>query len=180
MQVARRSVEKEMAQARRAVQRTQYLASRTSHLDRLGFNPLEHVDSQDVDPMATVKRNAVTRQFQGKRHVAPSHAESTHEGPTGGGRMDTHDRLFGGAKAEPVLPNPQRTQNLFDQNAGGRGFNIITGVVGGYWKPQYVPQERVDKRLAHPSQQSLERGRLEQGSMAASKRLSTPFVDPWL
>lgn len=162
VQVAVRSVERASTTGARSSQRARYLALRNSFDERLGFNPLEH--SHEPDPMATVKPRAVTASFQRKRHS-----------PSGQHLMDTHERVFG---KDPVRINALRTQHLYDQSAGGRDYNIVTGVLPGLWRPVFIPEERVNAKLAHPSQQSLERGRCRQGAPDASYRATTPFLDP--
>lgn len=59
-------------------------------------------------------------------------------------------------------------------------FNIVHHTVPEHWAPRYIPQERVDKKMAHASQQSLERGRNIQGLVEPSNRCSSPLLDPWL
>jgi hypothetical protein len=61
-----------------------------------------------------------------------------------------------------------------------RMYNIVQHVLPEHWAPKYIPSERQDRRLAHPSQQSLERGRNMQGFMPPSLRCTSPTLNPQL
>ena len=161
-QVARSNIVKAEEAAAREHRRADYLAERHRYEKRIGFNPIEH--SEAPDPMASAVKGAVTNQFQSKKR-----GELRPKG-------DTHDRIFG---KDPFSINPLRTQHLYDQSDGGKDFNIVNHTVPSIWKPTFIGKERVQKSLAHPSQQALERGRCLQGYVEPSYRCTTPFLDPW-
>jgi hypothetical protein len=140
--------------------RKSLLAFRDGHHERLGFNPLEHSESRDA--LSHAKSGVLRRPYQSKRHMAP--------------HLDTYDRVFG---KDPYFINPDRTQHIYDQDMAGKHYNIVSHTEPELWRPKFIAQERVDKKLAHPSQQSLERGRNLQGYVEPSNRCTSPFLDPW-
>lgn len=73
---------------------------------------------------------------------------------------DTHLRIF---QKREVVFNPDRTQRLRDYDLNGKHYNIVTHATIGILPPK--SEAKVDMRLQHPSQQSLERGRNLQGSL---------------
>jgi hypothetical protein len=74
---------------------------------------------------------------------------------------ETFTRVFEKDQLKP--PRPERTQHLRDQDLLGKNFNIITNTVITHGKSS-IP-EKIDKVLAHPSQQSLNSTRNLQGSL---------------
>ena len=103
---------------------------------RLGYDPFVH----DPTPRADIY-------FMQQRASHPSY-------------VDTNARIF---QKREHFANPQRRQQLRDQDIAGKDYDVIT-----HTKVHLYPStkdERVNKILAHPSQQSSERGRNVQGSL---------------
>ena len=76
---------------------------------------------------------------------------------------DTNARIF---QKRDHFANPTRRQSLRDQDISGKDYDVIT-----HTKVQLYPSTkpvRVNKILAHPSQQSSERGRNVQGSLGGT------------
>jgi len=161
MQVARAKAAKAQMSEEHRVNRKDYLAYRTSYEQRLGFDFLEHHQSEDL--MTDVKPHAVKKEILHVSRRPP---------------LNTHDRIFG---KKPVVENPLRTQHLHDQRTGGKPYNIVSHTaLSNRWEPTYIHEaDRVNKRLSHESQASLERGRNLQGAFPPTERCATPFLDPW-
>ena len=76
---------------------------------------------------------------------------------------DTSERIF---QKSDAVANPRRRQQLRDQDLAGKNYDVITHAqVTLYPSTTAV---RVNKTLAHPSQQSSERGRNVQGSLGGT------------
>lgn len=108
---------------------------------RVGYDPFAHSEQWEAPAAAGPAHRFL--QAKGARPAA----------------MDTHDRVFGQSTAGA---NPRRTQNIRNQDLGGKAFDIINGSAIVHAPP--TNNERVHRHLAHPSQQSLERGRNQQGA----------------
>ncbi|KAJ8604245.1 hypothetical protein CTAYLR_009236 [Chrysophaeum taylorii] len=119
-----------------ACARREHLAKKTVAKDRLGYDPFHH-DATKRDEEST---------FLQRRAAHPPYA-------------DTHLRVF---QKHEVVFNPRRAQQLRDYDLNGKHYDIVTHTVHEVLPPS--TEERVNKRLAHPSQNSLERGRNLQGS----------------
>lgn len=78
---------------------------------------------------------------------------------------DTYRRLFGPRERVPKSDPRVRSQTLRDEGAGRRRYDIVSGA--GLPFKTLLP-ERPPGRLAHPSQQSLERGRNLHGALVAA------------
>mmetsp|Transcript_8952 Transcript_8952/g.9469 ORF Transcript_8952/g.9469 Transcript_8952/m.9469 type:complete len:368 (+) Transcript_8952:58-1161(+) len=74
---------------------------------------------------------------------------------------ETFHRVFEKEQLKP--PKPERTQHLRDQDLLGKNYNIITNTAIVYGKSSI--EEKKDKILSHPSQQSLHCNRNLQGSL---------------
>lgn len=74
---------------------------------------------------------------------------------------ETFHRVFEKEQLKP--PKPERTQYLRDQDLQGKNYNIITNTQIVYGKS--LVEEKRDKILSHPSQQSLSYNRNLQGSL---------------
>ena len=74
---------------------------------------------------------------------------------------ETFHRVFEKEQLKP--PRPERTQHLRDQDLLGKNYNIITNTSIIYGKSSI--EEKKDKVLSHPSQQSLNYNRNLQGSL---------------
>eukprot|EP00904_Undaria_pinnatifida_P000890 jgi/Undpi1/10801/HiC_scaffold_3.g01330.m1 len=78
-------------------------------------------------------------------------------------RSSTFINVLGARERFPKSDPRVRSQLLWDEGAGRRSYNVVSGV--RLPLPTEM-SERPPGRLAHPSQQSLERGRNLQGSLA--------------
>ena len=79
--------------------------------------------------------------------------------------VDTHRNILGEREKIPRKDHRVRAQALWDEAAGRRCFNIVSGI---RLPLDTEKDERPPGRLAHPSQQSLERGRNLQASLIAA------------
>ncbi|CBN80161.1 expressed unknown protein [Ectocarpus siliculosus] len=83
----------------------------------------------------------------------------------GHARSETFINILGMRQKIPKSDPRVRAQALWDEGCGRRSYNIVTGV---QLPLPSVKAERPPGRLAHPSQQSLERGRNLQASLIAA------------
>mmetsp|Transcript_4679 Transcript_4679/g.6428 ORF Transcript_4679/g.6428 Transcript_4679/m.6428 type:complete len:376 (+) Transcript_4679:129-1256(+) len=120
--------------------RRQNLKTLAKASERIGYDPFSH-----------------NEQWEDTRNQTHKFLQTKQGRPV---PLDTHDRVFG--QVAPTL-NPARTQNIRNQDLGGKAYNIVSGE-----KIMHAPatiSERVNKTLSHPSQHRLERGRNEQGAL---------------
>jgi len=133
-------IAQQMKEEYRKEMRRQELKKISEANERIGYNPFQHNEDWE-DP-------------QNKMHQFLQ----TKAGRTS--QFDTHDRIFG--QTTPSL-NPKRTENIRNQDLGGKQYNLVTGTQIVHGQPT-VP-ERIHNGMAHPSQQRCERGRNEQGAL---------------
>jgi len=128
--------------------RSRKLATISIASNRVQYKPMHHTDEQVLS-----RREAdAFRQMQSKGRNAAT--------PTVVPR-DTHQRVFG--FRDEGVRKLAREQNLRNEDIGGKSHSITSHARIDF-APSTAP-ERYDRRLAHPSQQSLERGRHMQGSL---------------
>lgn len=177
--VAQESAQREQRKSEKNAKRRAYLEAHTSWKSRVGINPLEH--SESLSAMEGVKPGQVKKIWDSKRR--PGDDVETSAGsasqPSHHPMHDTHRRLF---NKEPVHHNNLRSQRLLDTNSRGRTYNIINNCdPGDHFRPSYRHEANDtwrDSNQAHPSQNSLERGRNLQGHVQASWRITSPLLDP--
>lgn len=83
----------------------------------------------------------------------------------GHARSETFINILGMRQKIPKSDLRVRAQALWDEGCGRRSYDIVTGV---QLPLPTVKAERPPGRLAHPSQQLLERGRNLQASLLAA------------
>ncbi|CAM9446563.1 unnamed protein product [Scytosiphon promiscuus] len=83
----------------------------------------------------------------------------------GGGLSETFANILGMREKVPKADPRVRAQALWDEGCGRRCYNIVSGA---RLPLQTAKAERPPGHLAHPSQQSLERGRHLQASLVAA------------
>lgn len=95
-------------------------------------------------------------------HVPPR--PQTHDAK-GCVRSETFNNILGMREKVPKSDPRVRSQALWDEGCGRRPYDIVSGV---QLPLPTAKAERAPRRLAHPSQQSLERGRNLQASLIAA------------
>ncbi|CAM9961832.1 unnamed protein product [Phaeothamnion confervicola] len=115
-----------------------------------------HLDTKQGDPRHRFGFHLL------HHHTAeqPPPADSAKFMPSRGGRvapLDTYARLF---EQRGQALRPERTRKLREESCGGRIYDIVSGEQ----RPPCQMAERVNRCLAHPSQQSIAGTRNLQGA----------------
>lgn len=112
--------------------------------------------TETTPPAGSRVGHAVHKRQHGRRH--------NHEGSSSSKnvRSETFVNILGMRERVPKSDPVVRARALWDEGCGRRPYNIVSGA---QLPLPTAKAERPPGRLAHPSQQSLERGRNLQGSL---------------